>query len=117
VTATKAALKLADYAVTEAGFGADLGGEKFLDIKCRKAGLKPSAAVIVATVRALKHHGGVDRTQLNVENLAALEKGLANLERHVRNVKEVYGIPCVVSITACADKTEMNLLTERIDAA
>ena len=116
VTATKAALKLVDYVVTEAGFGADLGGEKFLDIKCRKAGLRPSAAVIVATVRALKHHGGVDRTQLNVENLAALDKGLANLERHVRNVKEVYGIPCVVSINRFTADTqaEMDLLTERI---
>ena len=116
VTATKAALKLTDYVVTEAGFGADLGGEKFLDIKCRKAGLRPSAAVIVATVRALKHHGGVDRTQLNVENLAALDKGLANLERHVRNVKEIYGIPCVVSINRFTADTqaEMDLLTERI---
>jgi formate--tetrahydrofolate ligase len=116
VTATKAALKLVDYVVTEAGFGADLGGEKFLDIKCRKAGLQPSAAVIVATVRALKHHGGVDRTQLNVENLAALDKGLANLERHVRNVKDVYGIPCVVSINRFTADTqaEMDLLTERI---
>src|SRR5262245_23039992 len=116
VTATKAALKLVDYVVTEAGFGADLGGEKFLDIKCRKAGMRPNAAVIVATVRALKHHGGVDRTQLNVENLAALDKGLANLERHVRNVKEVYGIPCVVSINRFTADTqaEMDLLTERI---
>ena len=116
VTATKAALKLVDYVVTEAGFGADLGGEKFLDIKCRKAGIKPNAAVIVATVRALKHHGGVDRTQLNVENLAALDKGLANLERHVRNVKEVYGIPCVVSINRFTADTqaEMDLLTDRI---
>jgi len=116
VTATKAALKLVDYVVTEAGFGADLGGEKFLDIKCRKAGLQPNAAVIVATVRALKHHGGVDRTQLNVENLAALEKGLANLERHVRNVKDVYGIPCVVSINRFTADTqaEMDLLTDRI---
>ena len=116
VTATKTALKLVDYVVTEAGFGADLGGEKFLDIKCRKAGLKPNAAVIVATVRALKHHGGVDRTQLNVENLAALEKGLANLERHVRNVKDVYAIPCVVSINRFTADTqaEMDLLTDRI---
>jgi formate--tetrahydrofolate ligase len=116
VTATKAALKLADYVVTEAGFGADLGAEKFLDIKCRKAGLKPNAAAIVATVRALKHHGGVDRAQLSVENLPALEKGLANLERHVRNVKEVYGIPCVVSINRFTADTqaEMDLLTERI---
>jgi formate--tetrahydrofolate ligase len=116
VTATTAALKLADYVVTEAGFGADLGAEKFLDIKCRKAGLKPNAAVIVATVRALKHHGGVDRARLNEENLPALEKGLANLERHVRNVKEVYGIPCVVSINRFTADTqaEMDLLTDRI---
>jgi formate--tetrahydrofolate ligase len=116
VTATTAALKLADYVVTEAGFGADLGAEKFLDIKCRKAGLKPNAAVIVATVRALKHHGGVDRAKLNEENLPALEKGLANLERHVRNVKEVYGIPCVVSINRFTADTqaEMDLLTDRI---
>ena len=116
VIATKTALKLADYVVTEAGFGADLGAEKFLDIKCRKAGLMPAAAAIVATVRALKHHGGVDKTQLNVENLPALEKGLANLERHVKNVKDVYGIPCVVSINRfTADtKAEMDLLTDRI---
>jgi formate--tetrahydrofolate ligase len=102
--------------VTEAGFGADLGAEKFLDIKCRKAGLTPNAAVIVATVRALKHHGGVDRTKLNEENLPALEKGLANLERHVRNVKDVYGIPCVVSINRFTADTqaEMDLLTDRI---
>jgi formate--tetrahydrofolate ligase len=116
VIATTAALKLADYVVTEAGFGADLGAEKFLDIKCRKAGLKPGAAVIVATVRALKHHGGVGKDDLNRENLPALEQGLANLERHVRNVKEVYGMPCVVSINRfTADtKAEMDLLTERI---
>jgi formate--tetrahydrofolate ligase len=116
VTATQTALKLADYVVTEAGFGADLGAEKFLDIKCRKAGLTPNAAVIVATVRALKHHGGVERSQLGVENLAALEKGLVNLERHVRNVKDVYGMPCVVSINRFTADTqaEMDLLTERI---
>jgi formate--tetrahydrofolate ligase len=116
VSATKAALKLADYVVTEAGFGADLGAEKFLDIKCRKSGIRPSAAVIVATIRALKHHGGVDRTQLNVENVAAVEKGLANLERHVRNVKEIYGIPCVVAINRFTADTEaeMALLNERI---
>ncbi|MCC6532810.1 MAG: formate--tetrahydrofolate ligase [Burkholderiales bacterium] len=116
VTATQAALKLADYVVTEAGFGADLGAEKFLDIKCRKAGLTPNAGVIVATVRALKHHGGVERAQLNVENLPALEKGLANLERHVRNVKETYGIACVVSINRFTADTqaEMDLLTDRI---
>src|SRR6185436_3884121 len=116
VIATQTALKLADYVVTEAGFGADLGAEKFLDIKCRKAGLKPDAAVIVATVRALKHHGGAARDALNKEDLGALEKGLVNLERHVKNVKEVYNIPCVVSVNRfIADtKAEMDLLTDRI---
>jgi formate--tetrahydrofolate ligase len=116
VIATKTALKLVDYVVTEAGFGADLGAEKFLDIKCRKAGIMPDAAVIVATVRALKHHGGVGKEDLNKENLPALEKGLANLERHVKNVKEVYGIPCVVSINRFTADTdaEMALLSDRI---
>jgi formate--tetrahydrofolate ligase len=116
VLATKAGLKLADYVVTEAGFGADLGAEKFLDIKCRKAGLKPAAGVIVATVRALKHHGGAARDQLSVENLDALSKGMVNLERHVNNVKNVYGIPCVVSINRFTADTdaEMKLLTERV---
>jgi formate--tetrahydrofolate ligase len=116
VIATQTALKLADYVVTEAGFGADLGAEKFLDIKCRKSGLLPNAGVIVATIRALKHHGGVGKDDLNKENLAALEKGLVNLERHVKNVKEVYGIPCVVSINRfIADtKAEMDLVTDRI---
>ena len=98
VTATKTALKLADYAVTEAGFGADLGAEKFLDIKCRMTGLKPSAVVLVATVRALKFHGGVAKDELNQENLTALEKGFANLERHLHNIQHHYGLPCVVSI-------------------
>ncbi len=98
VIATQTALKLADYCVTEAGFGADLGAEKFIDIKCRKAGLRPDAVVIVATVRALKYHGGVDVKEVNKENLAALEKGIANLERHVNNVRNHYGLPCVVSI-------------------
>jgi formate--tetrahydrofolate ligase len=98
VIATKTALKLADYVVTEAGFGADLGAEKFIDIKCRKSGLRPSAVVIVATVRALKYHGGADLKELNKEDLAALEKGIANLERHVNNVRNHYGLPCVVSI-------------------
>ena len=98
VIATKTALKLADYCVTEAGFGADLGAEKFIDIKCRKAGLRPDAVVIVATIRALKHHGGVDRADYNKENLAALEKGIANLQRHVNNVRNHYGLPCVISI-------------------
>jgi formate--tetrahydrofolate ligase len=98
VIATQTALKLADYCVTEAGFGADLGAEKFIDIKCRKSGLRPDAVVIVATIRALKHHGGVDRADYNKENLAALEKGIPNLERHVNNVRNHYGLPCVVSI-------------------
>jgi formate--tetrahydrofolate ligase len=98
VIATKTALKLADYVVTEAGFGADLGAEKFIDIKCRKSGLRPDAVVVVATIRALKYHGGVDLKELNKENLAALEKGIANLERHVNNVRNHYGLPCVVSI-------------------
>src|SRR5262249_51571165 len=98
VIATTTALKLADYVVTEAGFGADLGAEKFMDIKCRKSGLKPDAVVIVATLRALKYHGGVDVKEVNKENLAALEKGIANLERHVNNVRNHYGLPCVVSI-------------------
>jgi len=98
VIATQTALKLCDYVVTEAGFGADLGAEKFIDIKCRKSGLRPDAVVIVATVRALKYHGGVDLKELNKENLAALEKGVANLERHVNNVRNHYGLPCVVSI-------------------
>jgi formate--tetrahydrofolate ligase len=117
VIATKTALKLADYVVTEAGFGADLGAEKFLDIKCRKSGLMPAAGVIVATVRALKHHGGVAKDALSVENVAALEKGIVNLERHVNNVKNVYGIPCVVSINRFTADTdaEMKLLTERVE--
>ncbi len=98
VMATQAALRLGEYVVTEAGFGADLGAQKFVDIKCRKSGLQPSAVVIVATVRALKFHGGLDLKALGAENLEALAKGLANLERHVRNVREQYGLPCVVSI-------------------
>ena len=98
IMATRMAMKLGDYCVTEAGFGADLGAEKFLDIKCRKVGLVPSAVVVVATVRALKHHGGVAKADLNNENLAALEKGLPNLLRHVENVTNVYGLPCVVAI-------------------
>ncbi|HEX4326516.1 MAG TPA: formate--tetrahydrofolate ligase [Burkholderiales bacterium] len=98
VIATQTALKLADYVVTEAGFGADLGAEKFIDIKCRKTGLRPSAVVIVATVRALKYHGGADLKTINTENLDALEKGISNIERHVNNVTKNYGLPCVVSI-------------------
>jgi formate--tetrahydrofolate ligase len=106
VIATRSALKLADYVVTEAGFGADLGAEKFLDIKCRKAGLMPNATVIVATIRALKYHGGVDVKEVNKENLAALEKGLVNLERHVENVSKVYNMPCVVSFNRFTFDTE-----------
>ena len=98
VLATKTALRLGDYAITEAGFGADLGAEKFLDIKCRMAGLTPSAVVIVATVRALKMHGGLAKTELNSENLGALEAGIPNLLRHVSNIKNVYGLPSVVAI-------------------
>jgi formate--tetrahydrofolate ligase len=116
VLATQSALKLADYVVTEAGFGADLGAEKFLDIKCRKTGLRPSAAVIVATMRALKYHGGVDVKEVSKENLQALEKGLVNLERHVENVSKVYAIPCVVSINKFTFDTdaEIKLVSERM---
>lgn len=98
VTATKTGLKLADYVITEGGFGADLGAEKFIDIKCRMAGLNPSAVVLVATIRALKFHGGVAKDDLNNENLEALEKGMSNLERHVSNIREHYGLPCVVCV-------------------
>lgn len=109
VIATKMALKLGDYAITEAGFGADLGAEKFLDIKCRMAGLKPSAVVVVATVRALKYNGGVLKKDLNNENLEALEKGLPNLLQHVGNIKNVYGLPCVVAINAFPTDTKAEL--------
>mgnify|MGYP000195904904 CR=1 FL=1 len=109
VTATKMAMKLADYAITEAGFGADLGAEKFLDIKCRMAGLKPSAVVIVATVRALKYNGGVAKADLNNENLEALEKGIPNLLKHVSNIKNVYKLPCVVAINAFTTDTKAEL--------
>ncbi len=109
VLATKMAMKLGDYAVTEAGFGGDLGAEKFLDIKCRMAGLKPSAVVVVATVRALKMHGGLKKTELNTENLAALEAGLPNLLRHVSNMTEVYHLPCVVAINRFPTDTESEL--------
>ncbi|HEX3551800.1 MAG TPA: formate--tetrahydrofolate ligase [Thermoanaerobaculia bacterium] len=116
VIATRTALKLADYVVTEAGFGADLGGEKFVDIKCRKAGLRPAAAVVVATVRALKYHGGVELKNLGREDLAALEKGLANLERHVENVRQVYGVPCAVAINRFTSDTaaELALIASRM---
>ena len=109
IMATRMAMRLGDYCVTEAGFGADLGAEKFLDIKCRKANLKPSAVVVVATVRALKHHGGVAKADLNNENLEALEKGLPNLLQHVDNVKNVYGLPCVVAINAFPTDTKAEL--------
>jgi len=116
VIATQSALKLADYVVTEAGFGADLGAEKFVDIKCRKSGLRPAAAVIVATVRAMKYHGGADLKTITQENVAALEKGIVNLERHVDNVKNVYGIPCVVSINKFNSDTtaEIEMLKSRM---
>jgi formate--tetrahydrofolate ligase len=109
VTATKTALKLADYVVTEAGFGADLGAEKFIDIKCRMAGLKPSAVVLVATVRALKFHGGIAKDDLNHENLAALEKGFENLQRHYQNITQHYGLPCVVCVNHFTFDTEAEL--------
>ena len=115
VRATKTALKLADYTITEAGFGADLGAEKFFDIKCRMAGLKPSAVVIVATVRALKYNGGVPKAELNAENLEALEKGMPNLLKHVSNIKNVYKLPCVVAINAFPTdtKAELDLVEEK----
>src|SRR5688500_3496658 len=109
VMATSTALKLADYVITEAGFGGDLGAEKFVDIKCRKSGLRPDACVIVATIRALKYHGGVDKGALATEDLAALEKGLANLERHISNVRTQYGLPCVVAINRFPDDTDAEI--------
>ncbi len=114
--ATRSALKLADYVVTEAGFGADLGAEKFLSIKCRKAGLKVAACVVVATIRALKYHGGVDVAQLNSENLDALRKGMVNLERHIDNIREHYGLQAIVSINRFSNDTdaEIKLLTEHM---
>jgi formate--tetrahydrofolate ligase len=114
VIATKTGLKLADYVVTEAGFGADLGAEKFVDIKCRKSGLRPSAVVLVATIRALKYHGGVAVKEAGIENLEALRKGLVNLERHLNNVREQYGLPCVVAINHRTEDTaaEIDLLKQ-----
>lgn len=119
VQATRLALRLGDYAITEAGFGADLGAEKFLDIKCRMTGLRPSAVVIVATVRALKHHGGVDLKSLNEENLEALDKGLPNLLQHIDNMKNVYHLPCVVAINAFPTdtKAELDLIETRCKEA
>ncbi|HET7351341.1 MAG TPA: formate--tetrahydrofolate ligase [Marmoricola sp.] len=118
VVATRAALRLADYVVTEAGFGADLGAEKFVDIKCRKSGLRPDAAVLVATVRALKYHGGVELADIEREDLRAIERGMRNLERHLRNVRDVYGIPCVVALNRFPADTdaEVALVTELVDA-
>ncbi|MBQ9412184.1 MAG: formate--tetrahydrofolate ligase [Oscillospiraceae bacterium] len=115
VTATRMALKLGDYAVTEAGFAADLGAEKFFDIKCRMAGLTPAAVVVVATVRALKYHGGVSKTELGAENLDALERGMPNLLRHVENIREVFGLPCAVAVNAFPTDTaaELALVEEK----
>ena len=116
VLATQTALKLADYVVTEAGFGADLGAEKFVDIKCRKAGLKPSAVVLVATIRALKFHGGVDVKELGTPDLVALAKGVANIERHVNNIRNHYGLPCVVAINHRTEdsEAEVKLLMDKL---
>jgi formate--tetrahydrofolate ligase len=116
VLATQTALKLSDYVITEAGFGADLGAEKFVDIKCRKAGLRPSAVVLVATIRALKYHGGIDVKELGKPNLAALEKGIANIERHVNNIRNNDGLPCVVSINHRTEDTdaEVKLLMDKM---
>lgn len=118
VIATTSAMKLADYVVTEAGFGADLGAEKFIDIKCRKSGLRPSACVLVATIRALKYHGGADLKTITTENLEALEAGMVNLERHVRNIRDVYKLPVVVSINKFTSDTEAEiaLLTAKVEA-
>ena len=118
VIATKAGLKMADYVVTEAGFGADLGAEKFIDIKCRMAGLNPSAVVLVATIRALKFHGGVKKEDLNKEDLVALEKGMVNIERHMENIRDHYGLPCVVSVNHFTFDTqaEIDLLQKKIES-
>ncbi len=118
VLATTSALKIADYVVTEAGFGADLGGEKFVDIKCRKAGLTPAVVVVVATLRALKFHGGCDLKTVSIENLPAVERGLANLERHVQNIQTHYGLPCVVSVNHFTHDTpaEFDLVQHRFAA-
>jgi formate--tetrahydrofolate ligase len=118
VIATRAGLKLADYVVTEAGFGADLGAEKFLDIKCRKSGLRPDACVVVATIRALKFHGGADLKNLEAEDLGALAGGIKNLERHLRNLGEHFGLPCLVAINRFDADTqaEIDLLREKVAA-
>src|SRR3979409_2583660 len=118
VIATSSAMKLADYVVTEAGFGADLGAEKFIDIKCRKSGLRPSAVVLVATLRALKFHGGVEVANVGQENVAALEKGVVNLQRHIDNVHNKFGLPCVVAINHRAQDTdkEVQLLIDKVSS-
>tara|TARA_R110002074_G_scaffold402220_2_gene604762 strand:+ start:60031 stop:61704 length:1674 start_codon:yes stop_codon:yes gene_type:complete len=118
VTATKTGLKLADYVVTEGGFGADLGAEKFIDIKSRMAGLKPAAIVLVATIRAMKYHGGVAKTDLNNENLEALDKGMVNMERHINNINDVYGLPCVVCLNHFTLDTdaEVDMLLKRCES-
>jgi len=118
VTATKTALKLADYCITEAGFGADLGAEKFIDIKCRMAGLNPQAIVLVATIRALKFHGGVKKENLNKEDLGALEMGMVNIEKHLTNIRDHYGLPCVVSVNHFTFDTdaEIDMLRKRIES-
>ena len=118
VSATQAGLKLADYVITEAGFGADLGAEKFFDIKCRKAGLEPSAVVLVATIRALKYHGGVDKDELNSENLEALGKGMVNLERHFNNMQNNFGLPCIICINHFVNDTdaEVELLKSKAES-
>lgn len=118
VTATKTGLKLADYVVTEGGFGADLGAEKFIDIKSRMAGLNPAAVVLVATIRAMKYHGGVAKTELNEENLDALDKGMVNMERHIKNITEVYGLPCVVCLNHFTLDTdaEVSMLIKRCES-
>ncbi len=109
VMATRAALKLGEYVVTEAGFGADLGAEKFIDIKCRKSGLRPDAAVIVATIRALKYHGGVDARALEAQDLPALERGIVNLERHLNNMRNHFGLPCVIALNHFTHDTEAEI--------
>ncbi|MGZ5080437.1 MAG: formate--tetrahydrofolate ligase, partial [Usitatibacter sp.] len=116
VLATQTALKLGDYVVTEAGFGADLGAEKFIDIKCRKTGLRPAAVVLVATIRALKYHGGIEVKELGKENLEALAKGITNIERHVNNIRNNYGLPCVVAINHRTEDTnaEVKLLQDKM---
>lgn len=118
VTATKTALKLADYVITEAGFGADLGAEKFIDIKCRMAGLNPAAVVLVATIRAMKYHGGVDKQDLNKENLQALDRGMVNMARHMNNIKEHFGLPCVVCINHFTHDTdaEVQMMQQRVES-